>query len=85
MSKEISFLLSIGWLNSWACCQPVSPFPPLSEAVSLKDLEPVRKEVVNGSCSGNHQQYNYFHKRNHNSVAQIIEQRVLQCKFQMKR
>lgn len=53
MSNEISFLMSIGWLNSWACCQATSPFPPMSEAVSLKDLEPVRKEVVNGSFSVN--------------------------------
>lgn len=49
MSNEISFLMSIGWLNNWACCQATSPFPPVSEAVSLKDLEPVRKEVINGS------------------------------------
>ena len=50
ISRALS-LLSIGWLNSCACCQATSPFPPLRVAVSLTVFEPHIAVVVTDSCA----------------------------------
>ena len=50
ISRELSLSL-IDWLNSCACCQAASPFPPLRVAVSLAVFEPRITVVVTDSCA----------------------------------
>ena len=48
----------------------MSPFPPVSEAVSLKDFEPVRREVVNGSLPVNQKQREFAMYVRHETSAE---------------